>query len=57
MKSKLLLQVHDELLIEAPISEKEEAKKILKEEMEKAAELKVPLQVDLEEGNDWYSAH
>ena len=57
MKSKLLLQVHDELLIEAPMSEKEEAEKILKEEMEKAAELKVPLQVDLEEGNDWYSAH
>lgn len=57
MKSKLLLQVHDELLIEAPMSEKDEAERILKEEMEKAAELRVPLQVDLEEGNDWYSAH
>ena len=57
MKSKLLLQVHDELLIEAPVSEKAEAEKILKEEMENAAELKVPLEVDLEEGNDWYSAH
>ncbi|MGN0242054.1 MAG: DNA polymerase I [Candidatus Weimeria sp.] len=57
MRSKLLLQVHDELLIEAPVSEKEEAERILKEEMENAAELKVPLEVDLEEGNDWYSAH
>jgi len=57
MKSKLLLQVHDELLIEAPKSEEAEAKKILKEEMENASALKVPLEVDLEEGNDWYSAH
>lgn len=57
MKSKLLLQVHDELLIEAPSDEKEEAAKILKEEMENAANLKVPLEVDLKEGRDWYSAH
>ena len=57
LKSKLLLQVHDELLIEAPESEKAEAEKILKEEMENAAALKVPLEVDLEEGYDWYSAH
>ena len=57
LKSKLLLQVHDELLIEAPESEKEEAEKILKEEMENAAAIKVPLEIDLEEGKDWYSAH
>ena len=57
LKSKLLLQVHDELLIEAPESEKAEAEKILKEEMENAAALRVPLEVDLEEGYDWYSAH
>lgn len=57
MKSKLLLQVHDELLIESPAEEKEKAEQILKEEMEKAASLKVPLEVDLEEGSDWYSAH
>lgn len=57
LKSRLLLQVHDELLIEAPESEREEAERILKEEMENAAALKVPLEIDLEEGKDWYSAH
>lgn len=57
LSSKLLLSVHDELLIEAKQSEKEEAERILKEEMENAASLQVPLLVDLKEGNDWYSAH
>ena len=54
LKAKLLLQIHDELLIESPLEEKEEVKKILKESMENAAELKVPLKVELNEANTWY---
>lgn len=54
LKSKLILQVHDELLIETKIEEKEEVKKILKECMENAAKLKIPLKVDLSEGKNWY---
>ncbi len=56
LKSKLILQVHDELLIEAHKNEKEIVKKILKEEMERAVTLKVPLEVDIHEGRDWYEA-
>jgi len=56
LKSKLILQVHDELLIEAHKEEKEIVKKILKEEMENAVNLKVPLEVDIHEGKDWYEA-
>jgi len=56
LKSKLILQVHDELLIEAHKDEKESVKKILKEEMETAVSLKVPLDVDIHEGSDWYEA-
>jgi DNA polymerase-1 len=54
--SRLLLQIHDELLIEAPEYEKELAAKILKEEMENAAHLAVPLLVEVNEGKDWYEA-
>ena len=53
-KSRLILQVHDELIVEAFIEEKEEVKKILKESMENALVLKVPLTVELKEGNNWY---
>lgn len=56
MKSRLVLQVHDELLIEAYESELEEVKKLLKEEMEQAASLDVPLEVDMHTGNNWYEA-
>ena len=56
LKSKLILQVHDELIIEAPMEEKELAKKILTEEMEKAIALSVPLKVDVSEGKSWYDA-
>lgn len=55
-QSKLILQVHDELIIEAPVSEKEEVAKILTEEMESAAALSVPLLVDMSEGSNWYDA-
>ena len=56
MKSRLVLQVHDELLIETYIPELEQVEEILKEEMERAADLKVPLLVDMHIGNNWYEA-
>ena len=56
MKSRLILQVHDELLIEADEPEEEEVKAILKEQMEHAAELSVPLIADMHTGYSWYEA-
>ena len=56
LNSKIVLQVHDELLIEADEKEKEEVKQILKECMENAIKLNVPLKVDVEEGKSWYQA-
>ena len=56
MKSRLVLQVHDELLIEAHESEVEQVKDILAYEMEHAAELSVPLDVDMHTGENWYEA-
>ena len=55
-KSRLILQVHDELLIETYKDEKEAVAKILKENMEQAAELAVPLDVDVHEGVSWFEA-
>lgn len=56
MRSRLVLQVHDELLIEAYKSEAEEVRRILKDEMEHAASLEVPLEIDMHTGNSWYEA-
>ncbi|MCR5294291.1 MAG: DNA polymerase I [Lachnospiraceae bacterium] len=56
MDAKLILQIHDELLIEAPEAEAEKAKAILIEEMQAAAELKVALVADCHIGGDWYEA-
>ncbi len=56
MKSKLILQVHDELIIEAVEEEKEKAAEILRREMENAAKLRVPLTVDIGMGDTWYDA-
>ena len=56
LKSKIVLQIHDELIIETLIEEKEEVSKLLKECMESAAKLSVPLTVEVEEGNSWYQA-
>ena len=56
MKSRLILQVHDELLIEAAESEVDEVKAILKDKMETAAELSVPLIADMHTGKNWYEA-
>ena len=56
LKSKLILQVHDELLIETVPEEKETISSILKNEMENVINLKVPLKADLNEGKNWYEA-
>ncbi len=56
MKSKMILQVHDELLIEAHKDEVDEVQEILKEQMEGAAQLRVPLIVDMHTGGNWYEA-
>lgn len=56
LKTKLILQVHDELILEAPVEEKDRAFRILEENMKSAAELAVELVVDVHEGGDWYSA-
>lgn len=56
LRSRLVLQVHDELLIECHKDEVETVKQILKEEMMKAADLLVPLEIDMHVGNDWFEA-
>jgi len=56
LKSRIVLQIHDELLVETCLDEKEEVAKLLKECMENAATLKVPLKVEVEEGKNWYQA-
>ena len=56
LKSRILIQVHDELLLEVPKAEEEKAREILKSEMEKAANLAVRLEVDLHTGDTWYDA-
>ncbi len=55
MKSKMILQVHDELIVDASKDEVEEVAKILKEEMENAVELRVPLIANVEIGKNWGS--
>ncbi|MDD3402645.1 MAG: DNA polymerase I [Hespellia sp.] len=57
MKSRLILQVHDELLVEAHESEIDEVKKILEKNMMEAADLRVPLSIDLNVGKNWFEAH
>ena len=56
LKSRMILQVHDELLIEADETELEEVQQILQDKMEHAAELLVPLSVDMHTGKNWYEA-
>ena len=56
MKSRMILQVHDELLIEAYEEELEDVKEILSHEMVNAAKLHVPLEVDMHTGKNWYEA-
>lgn len=56
LKAKLILQVHDELIIDSPKDEVERVKLILKEEMEKAVDLIIPLVAEVGEGKDWFEA-
>ena len=57
LKSKMLLQVHDELVFDVHNSEKDQIKDIVKTTMESAVKLKVPLKIDLEFGKNWLEAH
>jgi DNA polymerase-1 len=56
LKSKLILQIHDELLIEAHKDEIEQVSHILQDEMQNSASLRVPLEVEVKSGSNWYEA-
>ncbi len=56
LRSRLILQIHDELLIEAHKSEVDQVSDILKDEMQKAADMSVPMEVDVKTGMNWYEA-
>ena len=56
LRSRLILQVHDELLIEVCAQEEEQVRRILSEEMQAAAKLSVALEIDLHTGMTWYDA-
>ena len=55
--ARLIMQVHDELIVEAPVKEKEEVMALVKKEMEEVIELKVPLKVEIASGKNWDEAH
>lgn len=57
LKTKMILQIHDELLFDAPVDEIEQVKEIVKREMETAMDFGVPLVVELGVGNNWLEAH
>lgn len=57
LQAKLVLQVHDEILIEAPLEEEEKVREIIQKEMVHAAELSVPLEIDMHSGSNWFEAH
>jgi DNA polymerase-1 len=57
LRTKMLLQVHDELLFEVPEQEKKALQKMVREEMEHAVELSVPLKVEIGTGKNWAEAH
>ncbi len=56
LKSKMILQIHDELIFNVYKDEEKEVRNIIKDKMENAYKLSVPLEVDIEEGNNWYDA-
>ena len=56
LKSKMLVQVHDEVVLNVPDEELEEVKKLVRNVMENAYKLDVPLKVDIEVGSNWYDA-
>jgi DNA polymerase-1 len=57
MKSKMLLQVHDELVFDVHVSEIDQLQKLVKDEMESAVELVVPMEVEMEVADNWLEAH
>jgi DNA polymerase-1 len=57
LKTKMLLQVHDELIFDVPKEELETIMSLIPQLMENAIELKVPLEVDIRSGNNWYDVH
>ena len=56
MKSRLILQVHDELLVETAVEELEEVREMMIREMQQAAQMQVRLEVDIHDGANWYEA-
>ncbi len=57
LAARLIMQVHDELVLEAPVGEKEEVMALVKREMEEVIQLKVPLRVEIASGRNWDEAH
>jgi DNA polymerase-1 len=57
LKTRMVLQVHDELLFDTPKEEIEQVFKLVKYEMENAVKLVVPLEVEIQSGNNWLEAH
>ena len=57
VNAKMLLQVHDELIFECLKDDEDKAKEIIKEAMESALEINVPLLVDIGSGSSWLEAH
>ena len=57
LSGKMILQIHDELLFEVPVDEKDDFIRIVTDEMESAIKFKVPLDVDCNYGKNWYEAH
>jgi DNA polymerase-1 len=57
VKAKMILQVHDELLFELPINELDRTREVVREKMEKAVELSVPVKVEMGHGKNWAEAH
>jgi len=57
LAARLIMQVHDELVLEAPAGEKEEVMALVKREMEEVIKLRVPLRVEIAAGRNWDEAH
>jgi DNA polymerase-1 len=57
LAARLIMQVHDELVLEAPFAEKGEVMQLVKKEMEEVIKLKVPLKVEIAAGANWDEAH
>ena len=57
LASRIILQIHDELLVETYPDEIEDVKKIIEDGMKNAVKLSVPLEIDMKQGNNWLEAH